>query len=84
MKTILVSEKNWKNKQQFNKQYKQEISPANTQSHGDNTAHPSDPACLGPLAAGECRTCLWEVPLAGVEDARATVVLTVFDRTASR
>lgn len=30
---------------------------------GDQTAHPSDPACQGPLLPGECRTCEWDVAL---------------------
>jgi hypothetical protein len=30
---------------------------------GDQTAHPTDPACQTPILPGECRTCEWDVPL---------------------
>jgi hypothetical protein len=41
------------------------LSPGGGDVDGDNTQHPSDPACQVPLAPGECRTCEWIVPVAG-------------------
>jgi hypothetical protein len=42
---------------------------------GDNTAHPTDPACQVPLQPGECRTCLWTLPLSGTPNVLATLTL---------